>query len=155
MTTAVYSRRHKEIAADRKNTDSGGMAWEVNKIELLVDTGKYFLGSGHCRGIGLARAWASTNFDPQEEPDWEFVLEDEDERGMQCLIISANGDEVQMINGELTPMHVQGDYFAVGSGAAYAIGALEAGASPVQAVEIAAKYDGNTGCGVDRLYLGV
>jgi len=152
MTTCVYDYRRKVIAADRKNTDSAGAGWETRKIETLPN-GWWFLGSGHCRSIALARAWAATLFDPDEEPDWEFILEDPDDRDMQCLVISPDGEIVYMINGELTPIRVYGDWFAIGSGAPYAIGALHADISAKDAVWIASEYDNNTGMGVDVIYL--
>jgi ATP-dependent protease HslVU (ClpYQ) peptidase subunit len=42
-------------------------------------------------------------------------------------------------------LHRADGLYAIGSGAAYAIGALEAGATPTEAVEIASRNDVMTG----------
>ena len=44
-------------------------------------------------------------------------------------------------------------FFAIGSGADYAIGAMAAGVFPDRAVQIAAQYDPKTGGGVDVVKL--
>lgn len=148
MTTAVYSRLTKTIAADTQNTDAAGARWRVQKIEHLPGVG-VFLGSGHSYTINLAREWAKANWHADMEPDWTYFHEDEDDRGFTCLLISLDGNTVWMIDEELTPMMVGGDHFAIGSGAAYALGALHAGADPVKAVEAAAMYDPNTSAPID------
>lgn len=148
MTTIVVSLAHKQIAADRRNTDSSGITWDCSKIEYLGE-GRYFLGAGHLRTINMAKGWAISRWDPDEEPKWEFLLEDEEDRGMQCLVVDEINRTVTMINGELTPLVVQGAWFAIGSGAPFALGALAAGADPVEAVQIASRYDPATGTGVD------
>ncbi len=56
------------------------------------------------------------------------------------------------VNGDL-PDPVRESFFAIGSGAAYAMGALTMGASLEQAVEVAAKWDNNTRMPVDALSL--
>lgn len=156
MTTCVYSAPHGTAAADTQNTDSASMRWRVNKLEPCGK--RLFMGSGHCRTIATAKLWASKldkngdPFNPASEPDWSYFLEDEEERDFACLLIDPDG-RVWMIDGELTPMLVHGDFFAVGSGASYALGALEAGASPVKAVEIAAKYDVSTSAPIDSITL--
>ena len=52
------------------------------------------------------------------------------------------------------PLPVLLPYFAIGSGSDYALGALAAGATSEQAVEIATRFDENTGGGIDTLRLG-
>lgn len=140
MTTIAFDRRTKTIATDSQNTDDSGSKWKVDKIEVLPD-GSVFLGSGHLRTINTAKGWALAEFAGEEEPDWSYFLEDAEDRGFSCLHVSADGEVVTMIDGELTPVHVTDDFVAIGSGAAYAIGALEAGAEVVRAVEIACLRD--------------
>lgn len=115
----------------------------MEKIEKLPD-GSVFLGSGHLFPIGQCRLWAVAGFTVDEEPDWSYFQEDPDDRGFQCVHISADGNTVTMVDGELSPIVVLDDFVAIGSGAAYAIGALEAGADVVRAVEIAAMRDPST-----------
>lgn len=146
MTTCVFSKPDKVVAADSQGTDSAGHKWRVNKIERIT-RGRTFLGSGHSRTIEQAKLWASKcdksgrPFSPKQEPDWGYFLDDPEDRDFQVIVIDKDGERVWLLDSELTPMEVQGEFFAVGSGAAYALGALEAGASPAQAVAIAAKYD--------------
>lgn len=142
LTTCVYSKLLKTAAADTQNTDGADQKWRVNKIERL--NGGVFLGSGHCRTIAQAKEWASALFAPEAEPDWTYYLEATDDRDFQCIYVEADGVTVWMIDGELTPMKVIDDYVAIGSGGAYALGAMDAGADPVRAVEIAAERDPST-----------
>ena len=143
MTTIVYDRGRKVIASDSKNTDDAGHRWLCNKIESLSD-GSYFLGSGHLHGIALCKMWAMQGWKEDKRPDFSYYLEDPEERAFQCMHVSNNGNTVMMIDAELMPIEVLDIYCGVGSGASYAIGALEAGASPRKALEIACKFDGKS-----------
>lgn len=141
MTTCVFSKPLRTVAADTQNT-LNDVKWRTRKIERLPD-GRVFLGSGHSYTIGQARGWAIDNW--RTEPDWSFLDEDENDRGFECLVISQDGTRVWHVDSaERFPQEVEGEVFAVGSGAAYALGALRAGASPKQAVEIAAEFDPST-----------
>ena len=145
MTTIVFSRPHGKIVADSRNTDSAGAVFKVRKIERL-DNGRYFLGAGHLYTIGLARDWAESDFSEDERPDFDVLYGDQGEDfAFSCLVISEDGRIAVLIDDEMQPQAVQDDFLAVGSGAAYAIGALEAGADPEEAVEIAISRDGNSG----------
>lgn len=143
MTTIVYDRRTRTIVADSQNTDQSGAIWRMNKIERL-DDGSFFLGSGHCYTIASAKNWARKGFEEKHRPDFTFFLEDEDDRGFSCLWISKDGRKVILIDGEMAPTEVLDDYMAVGSGAAYAMGALDAGKTAKEAVEVACQRDTST-----------
>lgn len=143
MTTIAYHRATKTIAADTQNTDESGSKWRVKKIETLPD-GSVFLGSGHLYTIAQCKHWAEANFAEEARPDFSYYLEDTDERGFSCLWISEDGDTVILLDGELGPTEVIDDFVAIGSGAAYALGAMEAGADVVRAVEIACERDPST-----------
>lgn len=56
------------------------------------------------------------------------------------------------INNDL-PERIAGPFFAIGSGGAHAIGALAMGATPAQAVAVAAKYDAATREPINELKL--
>ena len=143
MTTIAYDRRTKTVAADTQNTDESGAKWRVKKIETLPD-GSVFLGSGHLYTIAQCKHWAELGFDEHERPDFSYYLEDTEDRGFSCLWISADGAKVILIDGEMGPTEVIDDFVAIGSGAAYALGAMEAGADVVRAVEIACERDPST-----------
>lgn len=141
MTTIVYCLHTKTIAADSRNTDGAGAKWLVNKIEFLPD-GSVFLGSGHLYTINQCKHWAKHGWKEEKRPDFTFFLEDTDDRDFACLHISKDGSEVVLIDGEMCPQPVINNFMAIGSGAAYALGALEAGASAEEAVKIACNHDG-------------
>lgn len=143
MTTALYDRRTKTLGADTQNTDGSGTIYRVAKIEKLK-TGWYFLGSGNCYTIGLCRQWAEDSFKEASRPDFALFLEDKDEYGFSCLAISPDGASVWLVDDEMSPMPIEDEYVGIGSGSAYAIGALDAGASVEQALAIAANRDPST-----------
>ena len=69
--------------------------------------------------------------------DWQPDAEKDD---ILVLLIAVAGALVQ-INEDYSVLHRADGLYAIGSGAAYAIGALEAGATPTEAVEIASRND--------------
>lgn len=148
MTTAAYDRRNRTIVADTQNTDKSGAIYRVNKIERLKD-GSYFLGSGHCLTIGLTRRWAEKQFAETDRPEYGPIFEDADEFGFSCLWISKDGSKVVLIDDEMEPTELMDDYVAVGSGASYVIGAMDAGADVIKAVGIACARDGSTSAPVN------
>lgn len=143
MTTIVFDRRTKTMAADSQNTDESGVTYKVAKIEH-IGGGYMFGGSGHLRTITMVKEWAQKGWEGKYEPDWSYFLEDPDDRGFSCMLIDPTGSRVWIIDGELTPFEPLDDYLAVGAGAAYALGALAAGADAKRAVEIACQLDTNS-----------
>ena len=144
MTTIVYDRRIRQIVADTQNTDRTGGIYRTNKIERLKD-GRYFLGAGNCYTIGATKRWAEVNFDPEARPEeYGCIFSDPDEYSFSCLIVSKDGATVTIVDDEMEPLEMTDDYMAVGSGAAYALGAMDNGATALQAVEIACQRDGST-----------
>jgi ATP-dependent protease HslVU (ClpYQ) peptidase subunit len=115
----------------------------VKKIETLSDD-SVFLGSGHLYTIAQCKHWAEQHFVEDARPDFSYYLEDPEDRGFSCLWISADGDTIILLDGEMGPTEVIDDFVAIGSGAAYALGAMEAGADVVRAVEIACERDPST-----------
>jgi hypothetical protein len=143
MTTCIYHRLSGLLGADTQNTDRSGSIYRTNKIERLAD-GRFFMGSGHCHTIGLMKRWAEKKFAETARPDFGVLLSDTDEFGSSCLIVSKDGSEVWLVDDEMQPIEVTDDYVAVGSGAAYALGALDAGATVADALRIAAARDPST-----------
>jgi hypothetical protein len=144
MTTLVYDRRTKTIGVDSRDTDSSGQCFSVDKIER-ISGGRYFLGSGHCYTINLAKRWADSNYSEEEWPDFSPIRDDEEKYGMSCLIISEDGEHVTLLDSELVPMEVFDDIVATGSGGMIAKAAILAGASVERAIEIAIELDTNSG----------
>jgi hypothetical protein len=145
MTTIAYQRSTKTIGVDSKNTDSTGAVFLVNKIERLTD-GRFFLGSGHLLTINQMYRWADVNFLEDRRPDFsELVGENADDYSSSCIIISKDGSIVSIIDDEMTPYVVEDDIITAGSGGSVARGALAAGATMEEAINIAIKYDSNSG----------
>ena len=143
MTTIIYDRRERVIVADSQNTDRSGATWKTNKIEQLKN-GWIFLGSGHCLPILLTRLWAEVGFQEEHRPDYSTVLEDLDEYDFSCLCIDPTGQTVYLVDGEVAPTKVFDEYVAIGSGGAYALGAMDSGASALEAMDIAIGRDINS-----------
>lgn len=144
MTTCVFNRATKEVGADTQNTAGGANVTRVStKIEKLSN-GLYFLGSGHSLTIGLCRQWALAKLQMDYAPDWETYLEDTTEYGFECLVIDPKTWRVWLLDGEMVPIEIIDDIYGVGSGAAYAIGALMAGVPMMRALEIAGERDAYT-----------
>lgn len=145
MTTVAYDKRNKTIGADSKNTDGSGQVFLVNKIERLTD-GRFFLGSGHLLTIDQMKRWADVNFLEDRRPDFsELIGENADDYSSSCIIISKDGCRVWIIDDEMTPFEVEDDIVTTGSGGSVARGALAAGATMEEAINIAIKYDSNSG----------
>lgn len=70
-----------------------------------------------------------------------------------ALIVDPRGRVREIENGSVLPVPRGAKFFAIGSGAPYALGALYAGATAAEAVKIAAKIDTNTGLPVKTLKL--
>lgn len=143
MTTIVYDRRSKTMAADSQNTDTAGVTFKVAKIEH-IGGGYMFGGSGHLRTITMAKEWAQKGWEGKYEPDWSYFLEDPDDRGFSCILVDPTGTRIWIIDEELVPFEPLDDFVAVGAGATYALGALAAGADAKRAVEIACQLDTNS-----------
>lgn len=140
MTTIVVDLRNMEIAADTQNTDSSGTAYRCHKIERLSD-GRYFLGSGHLLSIGKARRWAEKGFAEKHRPDLaEHFGKRADEYRFSVAVVNLDGT-VTLVDDELEPLPMADEYFAIGSGGSFALGAMDAGASAEEAVKIACKRD--------------
>lgn len=143
MTCIIVDTQTRLVGLDSANTDSAGFQWRTDKFEKLKD-GRIFLGSGHNLTIRLAKKWAEAKFkEPVPETLFNLILDHNEDSNysFSCLILDPDSDVVLMLDEELVPMEVQGRYHAVGSGAAYAIGAARAGATMGDAVAIAVEYD--------------
>lgn len=140
MTTIVVDLRAMVIAADTQNTDRANTAYRCSKIERLSD-GRYFLGSGHLLTIGKVRRWAEKNFSEEHRPEFgEMFGKRSEEFGFSCVVIGFDG-RATLVDDEMEPQPLRDAYFAIGSGGAFAIGAMDAGATAEEAVRAACKRD--------------
>lgn len=74
------------------------------------------------------------------------------EPSFEAIEVTAEG---QMLwwGTEMVAIPIEDEHYAIGSGAAYALGAMAAGVSIKKAIQIAAIYDANTGTEVQTLML--
>jgi ATP-dependent HslUV protease subunit HslV len=63
----------------------------------------------------------------------------------KALVVNPKGKVREFESGSLLPVPRGAKFFSIGSGAAYALAAMYAGASAADAVKIAAKIDTSTG----------
>ena len=137
MTTIAASVRFNEIAADSMISGQD-THYAVSKLRSLRSS-----------AIGAAG-------------DWRHILEfykrlaRKKALDADCDIsaIELRRDGIWVYESTVIPARIEQDFFAVGTGAGYAIAAMHLGKSPQEAVEIAALFDPNTRGPVHVLKLG-
>ncbi len=149
MTTIVY--RDGYIAADTRAYSGGsqpiGQKQKINRVQL--SDGSYISFGVSTPHPGLSeeiRDWFASEMSADAEP----ILNG---RAFDCIAVNSNG-EVYFYNDSFSPTGpLIGDFFAVGSGAEYALGAMSMGADAIQAVQKAAEFDVWTGGAVQHVFI--
>lgn len=139
MTTIAY--RDGVLASDTlitSGTDVSGYYQKGRRIGLLL-----YASTGSC-GLGdTFEAWLRGGC-RGDQPS----LKNGDSTA-HCIVVMPDGLVVWFHQDGMTPMRTP--YHAVGSGSAYAIGAMAAGATAAEAVRIAMLHDTGTGGDVTTL----
>lgn len=146
MTTIAYDAESGVIAADSQETGCGGDKYSCKKL-FRVNSAIIATAGGTYAGQ-LFVNWYSQW---EDEPDWDawddhpdLVNLDVDE-DFECLVLRDDGSCFS-INRLFVPVDQKGNRFVtLGSGGSAARGAMMAGATPKEAVEIAKKIDSYTG----------
>lgn len=128
MTTIVATT--EILASDRRVT--GGPMFKATKIQRI--NGSIYGGAGNLEQIMKMFEWFRN---PDMKPDWKFQPE------FEILQLSAAG--IFYWSSEMIAVPVGMAYYAIGSGSHYALGALECGAPPEEAIKVAHKFDPYTG----------
>jgi hypothetical protein len=137
LTTVAWDG--KTLAADRRM--AGWM--DACKVFHLKD-GRVLSGAGYMDELAEVAAWLDAGGDDRDKP----VVSDDDDTCTDYLLI--DGDTCYWLTTPfLRPIEVRDGMAAVGSGSRYALGAMAAGKTAAEAVAIAARFDPNTGGGVD------
>ena len=76
--------------------------------------------------------------------DNSYNFEEDKKDGMRFQFLMAVGGELFDIDEDLTVIKSDDNFYSIGSGGPYALGALFAGAEPIKAMEIAAKLSAYT-----------
>lgn len=134
----------KSIAADTLAVDGAGTIMAYRSKIIHLKDGSIAGVAGSAYDFPLIVKWLNEGADPEKWPDvWsksEFILL------MPDGTVRAYNDKGQFLENELLPT-------ALGSGMDIAIGAMEAGATPKQAVEIACRRHNGCGGKIDVLTL--
>lgn len=136
MTTIVCNRT--SMAADKRVT--GGPMFKTTKIFRI--NGSLI---GFCGNLEAALQFVEWRRTPDTKPKFA-------ENSFEALELSANGSLTYWAS-QLVAMAVEDDFYAIGSGASLALGAMAMGASPKRAIAVAAQYDSGTGPDVQTLTL--
>jgi ATP-dependent protease HslVU (ClpYQ) peptidase subunit len=140
MTTVVY--RDGILAADTLVTQGGAVKvhGEYRKIRRIGD---HLVGtSGGVADCERFVNWLMAGEDA-EPPKGEYA----------AIVVSPNGRVREIEGGHPLPRPRNAKFFAIGSGAPFALAAMYAGADAVTAVKIAAKIDTATGLPVRSIKL--
>ena len=143
MTTIAF--KDGKMAADRQTDAPAG---NTGKTKLRRRDDAVYAGAGFSCDIAALADWYFG--DRKELP--KYITGKNDDPDAQLLIMHDDG-RMFWTGWGCNPQEVSGNV-AIGSGSQYAVGAMAAGASAVEAVEIAAKFDPGTGGGVDRAQRG-
>lgn len=135
MTTAAFDGT--TLAADRQTT-SGGTPTRTRKAFKVVRDGQVFLYAcgGNTAQCQAYTRWVNGECEKPTFTDLGIIVIDQRRR-----IWVAEHDLIWELKGT--------KQWALGSGADYALGAMLAGATAVEAVRIASKLNVSTGLGVD------
>lgn len=141
MTTIVF--RHGVLASDSQTTSSN---LRMHGVTKCIKTDTYLAGGcGHLETLAAWLDWVEGGMQEDKKPEGNdkstlFLI---DKRGF-----------ILEYDEKMYPMKVgKHPFFAWGSGRDFALGALECGATAVEAVRVAAKYDIYTGGRIKTLQL--
>lgn len=137
MTTIAASLRHKQIAADSMCSGEGYF--------YLVD--KIF--QGEHSWFGAAGEWH------QIQKFLHGMEKDEVDPDLEVTVLEIREDGLYMYDQTPVPFKINNEYYAIGSGAPYALAAMYLGKSPAEAVEVAALFDPGTRAPIKTQDIGV
>lgn len=138
MTTIVANRT--SMAADKRIT--GGPMFKTTKIYRIRGSLIGFAGN-----VEQALRFIEWRRTPETKPAFAETI------NFQAIELTPEGKLVWW-GAEMVGIPIEGDCYAIGSGSAFALGAMEMGATPKQAIQIAARWDDSTGTDVQSMTLG-
>jgi ATP-dependent protease HslVU (ClpYQ) peptidase subunit len=140
MTTIIADSKRKIMVSDSKCT-YGDTHFRMQKIYQMPD-GTLIGFSGSVSEATKFVNWWIDGANIANKPNFG-------EESFDALVLDDSG--INLWDSNLIKIRIIQDFFAVGSGAQFALGALRAGADPVRAVEIAAQEDNNSGLPIDSV----
>ena len=136
MTTIAASVKFKQIAADSM-ASADGYYYSVSKL-IATPTGG-FGGTGEWPSV-LKYIHGIQNGAPDDELD--------------VTVLELRDNTLWLWDGTERPFAIKQEFYAIGTGAAYAICAMHLGKSPAEAVEIASLFDPGTRAPIDIIDMG-
>ena len=143
MTTVAWDGT--SIAADRRIVGEG-IAGTAGKLFRLKN-GCVLAGAGYLDQVLEVAAWINAGCKEDKKPKFPEDLAE----GSSLLLVDPKGRAYFLTWPYLRRLQVNEKFVAVGSGAHFAMGAMAMGADARRAVVIAARFDPNTGGGVNVL----
>lgn len=143
MTTIVATANHPAIYSDSRMTFNSSNIYTTRKIFAVDDT---LVGVCGCL-ISAAKfvEWMRLGCPADDKPDFDGEFD--------ALQVS-QGRQITMWCNKLVPLEVGEPFVCLGSGGAFAAGAMAMGASPADAIEIAKRFDSGSGGDVVSMHLG-
>lgn len=138
MTTIVWHGKTQTLAADRQAC--AAVTRRITKIWRLPD-GSLFGGAGVFEQVQVVRDWLIAG-EPKQKPGRL--------NSFTGLLISPEGKAFRL-ESRLNRSPIQEPWHAIGSGQAFALTAMLLGKTAREAIAIAARFDADTGGGVDVL----
>jgi hypothetical protein len=128
MTTIAASLEHQLIAADTRCSTDG---WMVNVSKLR---------QGPNTAYGAAGTW-------EQVLKFYAAIEQNTELSSECDVelLELRADSLYLYNGSLICYPIKEKFWAIGTGAGYAIAAMYLGKDPIEAIRIASLFDPGTG----------
>ena len=151
---------HSLIVADSRVTDDSGRIYAHKVMKKIAKRGSLLIaGAGEVAPCDIAQnIWIPPQFTAKDKKDvYRFMItkvmpslrkclvdngynfEEDKKDGMRFQFLISVGGELFDIDEDLSVMKSDANMYAIGSGGSFALGALYAGAEPIQAMEIACK----------------
>lgn len=132
MTTIVASKKHRQMAADRKATDTGAsMRYSARKLRVI---GQSIVGcAGDSSTIAQFLRWLEAGGKHDEKPRFSK------DGTLVALVLNEKG--LFIFDTDCEPDEIEQDFYAIGTGAQAGMAAMHLGADPKKAVQIAARVD--------------
>lgn len=151
---------HSLIVADSRVTDDSGRIYAHNVMKKIAKRGAVVIaGAGEVAPCDIAQnIWVPPQFTAKDKKDvYRYMItkvmpslrkclidngynfEEEKKDGMRFQFLISVGGQIFDIDEDLSVMKSEDNMYAIGSGGSFALGALYAGADPLDAMEIACK----------------
>jgi ATP-dependent protease HslVU (ClpYQ) peptidase subunit len=161
LTTIIAIEREDRvtIAADSRVS---GRSVNDGWVQKIVHNGAFtFAAAGYLRAIqvleyahlpqppetnenGAIDRFVSIELVPALEDAFEGLSTDSEAKDHSSILVIVRGRVYEITGGDMAWTRSNRGIYGIGSGSELAIGAVEAGASPVEAIRIAAIYDSGT-----------